>query len=377
MAQIAVEGHAGRAVSGPVEARRRQRPQPRPLLREPLRDDHAAGRVPAPVADPIAPVGVLLVQLGKRAEAPGRPEAALEVANRRFHRALLARRGRRARRRVEAVVAAQMQKARTPDDLVAFAAGDRRAEVVVDALARHPTKPLERMHVPLQKRLGSHLKREEDSLRARVRQARDQRVHAPLTTCDRRPRRHLAPVELQHLTGPVAGPLRRPHRPRPQLLQMRPHQTLRAGVAIVGAQDLRQARRLDLRPLLQKPPQHRLQWIKLRARRRAPVARWLVGRDHPRDRPPVDPQPRRDLPLRQTICRQRPHPRPLQRASHLRTPRSTSPTERASKPARTRSTTSRVVHFSITDPGAVLGCRRHTNHVSGEPLDLTSRRRMA
>lgn len=40
-------------------------------------------------------------------------------------------------------------------------------------------------------------------------------------------------------------------------------------------------------------------------------------------------------------------------------PRSTSPMCRASKPARTRSAASRVVHFSLPDPGAVLGARRH------------------
>ena len=72
---------------------------------------------------------------------------------------------------MEGVVAAQVQEARIPDDLVALAAGDDRAQVVVDALARHALQPLEGARVPLQKRLDRHLEREEGGLRARVRQA--------------------------------------------------------------------------------------------------------------------------------------------------------------------------------------------------------------
>jgi hypothetical protein len=213
--------------------------------------------------------------------------------------------------------------------------------------------------MPLQERLDGHLQREEGGLRAGVRQRRDQRVDAPLATNDERSGRHLRPVDLQHLPRPIAGPLRRPHRPRPQLAQPLLHQPQRAAVAIVVAQDLRQPRRLDLRPLLEQSPQHRLQRIKLRARRGAPGPRRLHAREQPSDRPPVDPLPGRDLPLRDAIRRQRPHLRPLQRAPHLRTSRSTSSSTRASKPARTRSATPRLVHFSTADPGAVLGCARH------------------
>src|SRR6266536_2908846 len=134
-----------------------------------------------------------------------------------------------------------------------------------------------------------------------------------------------------------------------------------SAVAVVVAQDLRQPRRLDLRPLLQQPPQQRLQRIQLRPRRRPPIPRRLVARQKPRDRPPIDPQPPRYLPPRDPIRRQRPHLCPLQRAPHLRTSRSTSPTERASKARRTRSPTPRVAHFSIADPGAVLGCAHQTS----------------
>ena len=49
----------------------------------------------------------------------------------------------------------------------------------------------------------------------------------------------------------------------------------------------------------------------------APVARRVVRVEHPPHRSAVDPQPRRDLPLRHTIGRHRPHLRPLQRAPHL------------------------------------------------------------
>jgi hypothetical protein len=202
-------------VPRPVEAKRRQRPQRLPLLGEALLDEEATGRVRAPVADSVAPIGVLAVELVQLGEATSGPKASLEVTHRRFDRALLARRCRRARRRVEAVMAAQVQEAAIPNHLVAVAAGDNRAQVVVDALARHPTQPLERAHVPLKKRLDRHLQREERRLRARVRQARDQRVHPPLTSGHQRSGRHLAPVELQHLPRPVAGPLRRPHRRRP------------------------------------------------------------------------------------------------------------------------------------------------------------------
>jgi hypothetical protein len=71
-------------VAGAVEAPRRQRPQRRAFLGEPLGDREAAGRVRALVADPVAPAAVLLLELDERAEPPRRPEAALEVADGRF-----------------------------------------------------------------------------------------------------------------------------------------------------------------------------------------------------------------------------------------------------------------------------------------------------
>ncbi len=172
--------------------------------------------------------------------------------------------------------------------------------------------------MPLEERLDRHLQREERRLRARIRQRGDQRIDAPLPTRDQRPARQLRPIELQHLARPIAGALSGPHRPRPQPLQVRLHQPHRARVPVLRAQDLRHPRRLDQRPLPKQPPQHRLQHVKLRPSRRAPVARRLIARDQPRDRPPIDPQPHRDLPPRDPVRRQHPHLRPLQRAPHLR-----------------------------------------------------------
>src|SRR5207244_4681067 len=67
----------------------------------------------------------------------------------------------------------------------------------------------------------------------------------------------------------------------------------------------------------------------------SPITQRLLAPRQPGDRAPVDPQPLCDLPLRNPIRRQRPHLRPLQRAPHLRTSRSTTPTGRASKTRRT------------------------------------------
>jgi hypothetical protein len=128
----------------PIEARRRQRPQRRPLLAEPLVDQEATGRVQPPVADGIAPLGVLLVEFAQVREAARRPETCLEVAHSRFDRALLARGRQRAGVRVKAVVAAQVQEPPIPNHLVALAAGNDRTQAVVDPFARHPAQPLER-----------------------------------------------------------------------------------------------------------------------------------------------------------------------------------------------------------------------------------------
>jgi hypothetical protein len=288
--------------------------------------------VTAAVADLITPVGVLPVELAQAAETAGGPEAGLKVAHRPFDRALLPRCCRRASVRVEGVVAAQVQEAVIPDDLVALAAGDDRTQVVVDALARHTLQPLERTGMSLQEGLDRHLEREERGLRTRVRERGNKRVHPPLPASDLRPRRHLGPVQLHHLPRPVAGPLRRPHLAWTKLAQPTPHDVDRADIAVL-AQHLGRPRRLDLRPLLNQPPQHGLEAIEARASRRTPVARRLLASEHPGDGAPVDPQPARDLPLREPVRRQRPRPRPLQRAQHLLTssPRPDRPVEPASR----------------------------------------------
>jgi hypothetical protein len=131
--EIAIDRHAHRPTRGRVEHDGWERPQRCPVCREPLVDDEAAGRVAASMGDAITPVGVLLIELAKRRDPPGRPEARFEVAHRPLDRALLARRRRRAGGRVERVVAAQMQKPRIPDDDVLLAAGDSGAQIVVDA----------------------------------------------------------------------------------------------------------------------------------------------------------------------------------------------------------------------------------------------------
>ena len=58
---------------------------------------------------------------------------------------------------MEGVVAAQVQEARVPVDTSLLAPGDDRAQVVVDALARHTAEPVEEPHVALQERLGGHV----------------------------------------------------------------------------------------------------------------------------------------------------------------------------------------------------------------------------
>jgi hypothetical protein len=273
---------------------------------------------------PVAPVGVLAIELGQAREAARRPEAALQVAHRRLYRSLLARRLGRTGRRVEAVVPAQVQETPIPDDLLPLAACDDRAQVVVDALAGDAAEDLEGADVALEEGLERQVEAEVRGLRARVGGGGDERVQAPLATVDPRPRRHLRPVELQHLPGPIAAALRRARRPRAQLAQPTLDEVDRAGVAVLLAQELRRPRSLDPRPLLEEPPQDGLERIELRARTRSPVARRLVTAGESGDRAPVDAEPHGDLPLRHPVGRQCPHPRPLQRASHLLPPRSTS-----------------------------------------------------
>src|SRR5215210_764520 len=131
-------------------------------MREPLGDDVPAGRVAPGQRDPIPPAGVELVELAQIGKAPRGPEPGLDVADRAFDRALLARRLRRAWVRVEGVMAAQLREPRVPvDDLAAavdaLAPSDRRLEVVIDALARNAAQPSERADVSLQKRLDRHI----------------------------------------------------------------------------------------------------------------------------------------------------------------------------------------------------------------------------
>src|SRR5215207_3491480 len=97
------------------------------------------------------------------------------------------------------VVAPERNKPLIPRDLVALASSDRGAQVVVDALADDTAKPIEDPNVTLQEALGGQIEAEVRGLRARVGQRRDQRVDAPLAAGDLRPRRHLTPIELQHL----------------------------------------------------------------------------------------------------------------------------------------------------------------------------------
>jgi hypothetical protein len=169
----------------------------------------------------------------------------------------------------------------------------------------------------LQKRLRRQVEAEVRRLRARERQRRDQRVDPPLAAGELRPGRHLGPIELQHLPRPITRPLRRPHLTRAELRQALLDEVDRPLIAIVGPEDLRHARRLDLRPLLQQLPQHRLERIEHRPLRRPRIARRLRRLDQPVHRAPIDPQPRCDLPLRDPIRGQRPHLRPLHRAAHL------------------------------------------------------------
>jgi hypothetical protein len=169
----------------------------------------------------------------------------------------------------------------------------------------------------LQERLGRHLQAEVRRRRARERQRADQRVDPPLAACDLRTRRHLRPVDLHHLARAIAGPLRRPLGARPQRRHPLADQIDRAAIAVVIGQQLGDPRRPDVRALLQQPPDHRLERIEHRPRRRALIARRLAGLDQPPDRPAVDPQPPGDLALRHAIGRHRPHLRPLHRAAHL------------------------------------------------------------
>jgi hypothetical protein len=94
-------------------------------------------------------------------------------------------------------------------------------------------------------------------------------------------------------------------------------------------------------------------------------ARRLSARKHPCHRTPVDPQPARDLPLRQPVRRQRPHPRPLQRAPHLPTssPQPDRPIEPARRTGQIRAATSGALF--VARPGAVLSARASEDQRDG------------
>jgi len=106
-----------------------------------------------------------------------------------------------------------------------------------------------------------------------------------------------AKAGAQHLTRPIAGPLRRPRSRRPKLTQPPRDQISRAVVAVLVAQQLGHPGCLDLRPLLEQTTQHRLERIELRGRRRSPITRRLLAPRQPGNRPPIN------LPSRRAISR--------------------------------------------------------------------------
>ena len=116
--------------------------------------------------------------------------------------------------RVKRVVAPEREEPLVPRDLVALASRDRRAQVVIDALANHPAQPVKDPDVTLEKALSRQVEAEVRRLRPRIGQRRDQRIDPALTTGELRSCRHLTPVELQHLARAIARPLRRPDLPR-------------------------------------------------------------------------------------------------------------------------------------------------------------------
>ena len=232
-------------------------------------------------------------------------------------------------------------------------------EVVIDALARDAAQPSERADVALQKRLDRHVEREVRRRRPRERQREHQRVDAALAAGDPRPRRHLAPIDLQHLPRPIARPLRRPLRFSAAAREPLADQIDRPLIAVVIAQDLRHPRRLDVLEVLDELAQHRLQRIQHRSRRRPRIARRLGRRDQPRRRPPVDPQPPRDL------ARSRPRPRPSPSPQPTPTrcaPPQSPPRSVVANGLETPDETgdnSRGAHFSLPRSCALLGSWRH------------------
>jgi hypothetical protein len=129
-----------------------------------------------------------------------------------------------------------------------------------------------------------------------------------------------------------------------------------SGRTVASSAAPRQRRRLDLRPLLQQQPQDRLQRIKPRARR--PPAGGAAARRLPTTARPsaggsLKPHTRSRAARR--CPPSPPAPEPLQRAPHLsRHHRPIEPRRRGGCDQRRRE----LLHASITDPGAVMGCVR-------------------
>jgi hypothetical protein len=221
---------------------------------------------------------------------------------------------------MEGVVAAQVEEAPVPVHDLALAAGDDRAQVVVDAFARDAAEPVEDAHVALEERLAGHVEAEVRRLGGRAGQRPEQRVDAPFAARDPGPSGQLEPVELQHLARAVGSALGGALAWSAQLAQAALDDVDRALVAVVVAQDVGHARRLDVGALRERRADHRLEAVDPRAQGGAPVGRRLVGLKHPLHGPAVDPEPPRDLALRDPIGRHRPHLRPLQRAPHLLAP---------------------------------------------------------
>jgi hypothetical protein len=328
--QIAISGDPHRAAQREIKPRRWQWPQPGAVLDQPIGDDELPRSVAATMCDPVTPVAIDPVKLRQGLEATRGPEPGLQIPHSALDRSLLPRGLRRARRGVKRVVTAEVQEPRIPaDHLAAVALGDRGPEVVIDALARDATEPVKHPDMPLQERLDGHVKAEVRGLRAAERQRRHQRIDPTLNPADPRTGRHLTPIKLHHLTRAISRPLRRTLLPRTQRRQLATDQINRPLIVMLVAQHLGQSGRLDLRPLPQHPVDHRHQPIQLRPRRRSHIPRRRIGRQRPRDRPPMNTQPLGDLPLRHAVPIQRPDLRPLQRAHHLSRPPSRRSTRRA------------------------------------------------
>jgi hypothetical protein len=86
--EVAIDRNARAAATGRVESDGRQHPQRLALDLQALGDDEPARRVPARQRDAVAPASVDVVELRKRGEPAGRPEAGLVVADRALDRAL-------------------------------------------------------------------------------------------------------------------------------------------------------------------------------------------------------------------------------------------------------------------------------------------------